>query len=167
MKLNPEELQYFRSCIEPLLENKQVRQMETFVQHGSTSCLKHSIAVAYYSYVISRRLHIRCRAHDLICGALLHDFFLYDWHIPDKSHRLHGFRHPKTALENAEKYFTLNKTERDIISKHMFPLTFRFPRCRESLLVSLVDKGCSVAEMLEPCPGYRFYTKLPAFESRN
>ena len=36
--------------------------------------------------------------------------------------------------------------ERDIIRKHMFPLTPALPRYRESLLVSAVDKACSVYE---------------------
>lgn len=82
----------------------------------------------------------------LIYGALLHDYFLYDWHIHDKSHRLHGFKHPKTALNNALKHYDLNKREIDIIKNHMFPLTLVPPHHRESIMVCLSDKICSSFE---------------------
>ena len=48
----------------------------------------------------------------LIRGALLHDYFLYDWHDKNKPAKFHGFTHPKIAFENAcatdyvtEKFF--------------------------------------------------------------
>jgi uncharacterized protein len=80
---------------------------------------------------------------------MLHDFYLYDWHTPDHSHRLHGFRHPRTALNNAKKYYSLNQVEADIIEKHMWPLTLtKAPLCREAMLVCLVDKYISTTETL-------------------
>lgn len=51
-----------------------------FVQHGDTSCLLHCVAVAYYSAAILDLLRIRYDRRALVRGALLHDFFLYDWH---------------------------------------------------------------------------------------
>ena len=41
---------------------------------------------------------------------------------------------------------SLTPVEQDIILKHMFPLTLQPPRYLESLLVCLVDKGCSLYE---------------------
>jgi len=41
----------------------------------------------------------------------------------------------------------LNDTEKDIIEKHMWPLTIRLPKNKESLVVSLVDKYCSFMEI--------------------
>lgn len=41
----------------------------------------------------------------LVCGALLRNYFLYDWYEPDKSHQLHAFSHAKCALHNAERDF--------------------------------------------------------------
>ena len=80
-------------------------------------------------------------------GALLHDYFLYDWHIPDENRPLHGRYHPSAALKNAEEDFELSDMERDIIKKHMFPLTLTPPAYKESLLVCLVDKACSIYEI--------------------
>jgi uncharacterized protein len=73
---------------------------------------------------------------------------LYDWHVADKSHRFHGFIHAKCALKNAEQDFSLNPVERDIILKHMFPLNFRLPRYRESIIVTIADKICATREVL-------------------
>ena len=47
---------------------------------------------------------------------------------------------------NADRDFGLNEVEKDIISKHMFPLTIMPPRYRESVLVTLADKWCALCE---------------------
>ena len=72
--------------------------MDAFIQHGNTSCLSHCIAVAYVSFSLARKLHIRCDETSLIRGALLHDYFLYDWHEKNAGHQWHGFHHAKKAL---------------------------------------------------------------------
>ena len=59
------------------------------------------------------------------------------------------FTHPMTALRNADRDFDLTDTERDIIKKHMFPLTVIPPTCREGWIVCLADKYCSLYETFE------------------
>jgi uncharacterized protein len=81
-------------------------------------------------------------------GGLLHDFFLYDWHIGKPYRGLHGFIHPYIALENANQYFCLNELEKDVIQKHMWPLTIRLPRYKETFVVLLVDKYCATKEIV-------------------
>ncbi len=134
-------------CLRHISEKSKLRRMERFIQHGNTTCLKHTIAVAYYSIMFAEFMGIRYKKRDLIRGALLHDYFLYDWHVGQK--RLHGFTHPKEALMNAERDFNLSETERDIIKKHMFPLTVVPPLCREGWIVCLVDKACSLYETIK------------------
>ena len=136
-----------------IARHSQLAQTDLFLQHGNTSCLLHTVAVAYYAYRFFRKFRFfKIHEEDLIRGALLHDYFLYDWHIPDKSHPLHGFRHPKTALQNAENDFSLTRIERDIIVKHMFPLTLRPPKFCESVAVCIADKICSVYEVFNRRP---------------
>ena len=94
------------------------------------------------------RLGIECRERELVRGALLHDYFLYDWHVKDKTHRLHGFFHPGTALANAQKEYVLSKREKNIILRHMWPLTPCPPACREAWIVTAADKYCSLRETL-------------------
>ena len=116
-----------------------------FIQHGETSVYHHSVAVAYVSCLIAEKLRLRISREELIRGALLHDFFLYDWHHP--GHRFHGFTHPRTALENARKVAPLSPREEMIILRHMFPLTPVPPVSREGWLVCLADKLCSLLEV--------------------
>lgn len=138
-----------KTCLElakPVLDNQNFNQSAHNTQHGQTSVYEHSLAVAYYSYRWAIKLGLTEHLDELVRGALLHDFFLYDWH--DKSHsRLHGFHHPFTALKNAKKEFSLSPREQDIIRKHMFPLTLVPYKYKESALVSIVDKFCAAYEI--------------------
>ena len=121
-----------------------------FVQHGDVSVYEHCVNVAFVSLYLARRPHIPLNRVALVRGALLHDYFQYDWHKNDPSHRLHGFHHAKRALENACRDFALTARERDVIAKHMFPLNLRPPRYRESVLVCATDKMCAVLEVFGP-----------------
>ncbi len=118
-----------------------------YIQHGNTSVFEHCINVACMCICISRYFHIKVDEKSLVRGALLHDYFLYDWHVADNSHKWHGFTHPRTALRNARKEFKLNKVERDMILRHMFPLNVRPPHYRESRILCLADKLCAIFEI--------------------
>lgn len=155
MALTKKDEIYFQQCIADLLQSADVQQMRSYIQHADVSCLEHSLSVAYYSYLISRKLRLHVDTRSLIRGAMLHDFFLYDWHCAsDSQEGLHAFSHPKIALRNAEQRFPLSDLERDIIVKHMWPLTVVFPKYKETLIVSCTDKFCSVIETLRIYPKY-------------
>ena len=141
----------------PTLAAPRVRLMAGYVQHGQTSTLEHVAAVAYLSLALVRRLGLRCDESALVRGALLHDYYLYDWHDHDAApDAWHGFTHPRHALRNAERDFPdLTDLERDIISHHMFPLVPSPPRHVEALVVSLVDKACSTVEVFARQPWAR------------
>ena len=126
-----------------------------FVQHGDVSVYEHVVAVAVESCRMADALARHGIAVDrpsLVRGALLHDYFLYDWHDPDPSHRLHGFRHAGFALRNAGRDFSLGPIERNMIASHMFPMNLVLPRFRESLLLCLADKICSFCETFHLAP---------------
>ncbi|MBQ9157244.1 MAG: HD domain-containing protein [Eubacterium sp.] len=123
-----------------------MQEEKNYMQHGSISVYAHSVNVACTCLMISRKLPLAMDERSLVRGALLHDYFLYDWHDPDPSHRLHGFYHPGKALNNALKDFQLNDIEKDMIVKHMFPLTLVPPKYRESILICIADKLCALCE---------------------
>ncbi|MDY3031573.1 MAG: phosphohydrolase [Clostridia bacterium] len=124
----------------------RLMEMRKFTQHGDTDCMLHTAAVAYYSIRLAAFIGIKIHKSELIRGALLHDYFLYDWHDGKRERKIHGFTHPSAALKNAMEDFELTAREKDIIKKHMFPLTPAPPKYRESIIVCLVDKGCSLYE---------------------
>ena len=133
--------------LQNLRENPAVLQMRRYVQHGSVSTFRHCEAVARLSCRINRLFRLRADEGALVRAGMLHDFYLYDWHVPDKSHRLHGFRHPRRAMENAVRYFDISPKERQIILSHMWPLTLtQPPRSREAWIVCAADKLCAIAE---------------------
>lgn len=143
--------QYIDYTYDILLHPMFKKQVE-YIQHGKTSVLEHVIEVSfscYLKYYNNKKIDLR----SLVRGALLHDFFLYDWHIKKKligRKGLHGYNHPKVALNNASKEFTLSKKERNIIRSHMWPLTFfHFPCCKEAWIVSLIDKKVSYKETIK------------------
>ena len=80
----------------------------------------------------------------LVRGALLHDYFLYNWREHNGDHKLHGFYHARKAMENAERDFGLNPIEANIIHRHMFPLNPTPPKYRESVVVTCADKILSL-----------------------
>ena len=143
---------HFYEIIRDLIDSEVVRKMDNFIQHGSTSTLEHCLNVSYSSYKMA--LALKLDYVSTARGALLHDLYLYDWHkLPKEKHffKQHGFVHASLALKNANKYFKLNDVEKDIIEKHMWPLTLRkLPLYRESVLVSVMDKCVSSKETLAP-----------------
>ena len=139
----------YMECVYDIMKSKAFQKLNEYIQHGTTTTLEHCLAVSYISYKICKYYNF-----DYISaarGALLHDLFLYDWHThyQETGRRFHGFTHPQTALKNAEKYYELNKVERDIIKKHMWPLTIVPPSTKEGFVVMYVDKYCGLFETLD------------------
>lgn len=130
----------FINLTEDLINNPIVLQMKNYRQHYNTSCYDHCIEVAYWSYLFCKKFNLDYVS--VARAAILHDLFLYDWRHSHKSlNGWHAFRHPKIALQNAEKICDLNQKEKDIILKHMWPVTFfQFPKYRESFVIVVTDK---------------------------
>lgn len=133
-----------------IVNSKSFQKEKEFMQHGSTSVYDHSLYVTKTCFSLVKKLHLKVNKESLMKGALLHDYFLYDWHEKDSSHRLHGFRHAKFAHDNALRDFGLNKKEKNMILAHMFPLGYRIPRYKESIILCLVDKYCATVETFSP-----------------
>ncbi len=137
----------FHSSVSDILSHPLMQESKKYVQHGNVSVYTHSYMVSAYSYKLAKKFK-SFDLRSLARGAMLHDFFLYDWHIK-RYRELHGFNHPRLAAINANEHFDLNRRENDIIRHHMWPLTLRsMPKCRESWLVCMVDKYCSLLETL-------------------
>jgi len=144
----PFEKEYYET-VQDILQHEEFLKLKNFYHHNS-SAFAHVNDVAYFSYRICKyfKLDYRSAAR----GALLHDFFLYDWRnhdVPDlPREKFHGLAHPRIALANAKKYFSINDIEEDIIKKHMWPLTLVPPKYKESYIVSFADKYLSSMEFI-------------------
>lgn len=129
-----------------ILRSEGMQREKHFRQHGTVSVYAHSLAVALLCVKIASRLPVKTDTRSLVRGALLHDYFLYDWHNPDPSHRLHGFHHARRALDNASRDFSLNQVERNMIRSHMFPMNPVLPAHWESVILCTADKLCAIRE---------------------
>jgi uncharacterized protein len=131
-----------------IVSHAKFEESRNYIQHGSISVFEHSIDVARLSFYMGSCFKNMDR-RTLVRGGLLHDFFLYDWHVPEKMWSLHGWTHPVTAAENAKKYFNVSDREYFCIRSHMWPYTlFHPPKCREGWIICLADKICSLTETL-------------------
>ena len=144
-----EEEQEFFEIIKDLLANDKVNQMKKYRQHYNSSTYEHCLNVAYISYKIGKKMNLDYVA--MARAGMLHDLFLYDWRKrkKDRFTDFHAFSHPRTALENARNVTKLNKKEEDIILKHMWPVTLKLPRYKESYVITLVDKYSAILESIK------------------
>ncbi len=132
--------------------------MKSIVHHGHTTTFQHCLNVSYYNYFFCKLLSFDARS--AARGGLLHDLFLYDWHLKEYGGPKHAWGHAGFALVNAKKHFELNEIEIDIIKKHMFPLNIALPRYRETVVITIVDKICGIWEVVDHW-GYVLTRRLP------
>lgn len=138
----------FQEIIQELIKDSTVQEMKNYRQHYETTCYDHCYVVSYFCYLICKKYNL-----DYVSAAragMLHDLFLYDWRKrqPDRK-GLHAFTHGKTACENASKLFDLNEKEKDMIIKHMWPVTIGIPKSLEGFILTFVDKYCAMQESFD------------------
>ena len=130
-----------------ILDNDEYKKLKEIKHHGLDR-LEHNKRVSYYSYLISKGLHLDYES--AARAGMLHDFFLdvnVDTSIKDKMNLLE--RHPKKALNNALNHFDLNEKEQNIILSHMFPIVPKYvPKYLESWIVDIVDDWVGVGERI-------------------
>ena len=135
----------YMDIVKDIIENEMVQEMKQYRQHFNVSCFDHCLYVSYNLYLL-------CKKHKLDYASaaragLVHDLFLYDWRKRQEGRKgLHAYTHARTAYENAKTIFNLNKKEKDIILKHMWPVTLRIPRYKETFLMTYVDKYFAYSE---------------------
>jgi len=131
----------FSALIESVLNNQEFQKTKQITHHGITR-YEHLIRVSFYSYKITKFLKLNYQ--EATRASILHDFFLEETKEDNTFHALR--RHPGYALMNASKYFDLTDLEKDIITTHMFPVTFTPPKYLESWIVDVIDDVAGVYE---------------------
>jgi len=139
----------FQEIVKDITTNSNVMALKEHMQHVSSSRFEHCEQVAYYTYQICKKLGL-----DYVSaarGAMLHDFYFYDWRNKgvEGQKKFHAMRHPNIALKNANDIFELNDLEKDIIKKHMWPMTIIPPKYKEGFIVTCVDKYCATKEFFK------------------
>ena len=149
------------SFIKPIIESDYWQQKNKILPHHDEETIAiHSLKVCIQVYKIGKKIK-KCDLESLCIGALCHDMFGYNWQEYNKKRKfkdLHGFTHPQTAYDNFSRYFPEldNNTTKDIIIKHMWPLTINPPRHLESWLVCCTDKIVSLFILKKKSNWYKF-----------
>lgn len=133
----------FNKLIEEYATHPKVVEMKKYSHHGINR-YDHSYRVAYHTYIITKKVKLNYKSATK--AAMLHDFFYSE--VQDKGSVKRLRSHPNYAVINAKKHFNINEMEEDIISKHMFPITFSPPKYIEGWIVDLVDDYVSIYERL-------------------
>lgn len=140
-KMNRYQNKEFNDIISHISNNKDFLKLKSIKHHGITR-YDHSIRVAYYSYKITKLLHLDYK--ETTEAALLHDFFQEE--VAGKNFVARLRKHPKCALKNATDNFDLSEKQMDIIKSHMFPIAFTPPKYIESWIVDGVDDISAIQE---------------------
>lgn len=132
----------FTSIAEEIINSEKYQALKDENHHG-LSRYDHSLRVAKNTYRLSKRMKM-----DYVSatrGALLHDYFTNEEYRNTKGMKKYSM-HPVIALNNAIREYDLNPIEENVIVSHMYPMGKTKPNCKESWLVSAVDKGVAIYE---------------------
>ncbi|MBQ6034566.1 HD domain-containing protein [Ruminococcus sp.] len=142
----------YYACISDIIGSKQVQELKSITHHISTTRFQHCVNVSYYSYIVCRVLKLNARS--AARAGLLHDLFYYDRKEYNsekiKGQASHSKHHPMVASENASEITKITRLERDMIEKHMWPMTRPMPRYKETYIITIIDKYCAVLEFCVP-----------------
>lgn len=131
----------FYNIIDPIKKVEEYQKLKQIKHHGITR-YEHSLRVAYYSYIVTKKLKLDYK--EATQAALLHDFFIDE--VENKNPITKLRQHPDYAVSNASKIINLSDKQVDIIKTHMFPITFTPPKYLESWIVDFADDVASIHE---------------------
>ncbi|MDO4614991.1 MAG: HD domain-containing protein [Lachnospiraceae bacterium] len=139
----------YEISLRKLTRDPRIRRMKQYQQHTISNTFDHVCHVARMSRKIQKKLRLSLSEAELLRGAMLHDYYLYNFRENPIGPYAHGTSHAQIAAENADRDFHLTEKEKQIILSHMWPLNLtRIPRCREAWVVTAADKICAFQEMI-------------------
>ena len=148
MKLTLEEKQKLEDLYQKFLHDERVQKMKLVPMHRGSNCFYHSFKVARKAIRHALR-YKRADLETILLGAILHDYYLYDWRQDKSKKKHHGSRHPFIAAQQAYEDFGISGRAQEIIRSHMWPINFStFPSSREALILSYSDKLVATLEAL-------------------
>ena len=134
----------FELIINDIENNNNFRELDNELHHG-ISRYGHSYRVAKGVYILTKGLGFSTYV-DATRAALMHDFY-FNYQLEDKNTGKKFIEHPSLAVLNASKYYELTDIQKNMIESHMFPTCKVFPKYKESICLTLIDKIVAIYEM--------------------
>ena len=142
----------YYDCIADIIDSDELNKLKDIRHHISTTRFQHCLNVSYYSYLVCRKFRLNARS--AARAGLLHDLFYYDRKeynsARSKGEPSHSRMHSHIAAENAKEIIDISVLEKDMIEKHMWPLTRPMPKYKETYIITVIDKYCAVLEFCVP-----------------
>ena len=142
----------YYDCVKDIIGCQQVQELRSITHHISTTRFQHCVNVSYQSYIVCRKFRLNARS--AARAGLLHDLFYYDRKQYNsektKDQASHSENHAMLASANAAEITKISRLERDMIEKHMWPVTRPMPKYKETYIITIIDKYCAVLEFCVP-----------------
>lgn len=142
----------FYDCVSDIIDCPQLEELKSITHHISTTRFQHCVNVSYYSYVVCRKFGLNARS--AARAGLLHDLFYYNRKEYNasrlKGQASHSANHALQASVNAAEVTEISRLERDMIEKHMWPVTRPMPKYKETYIITIIDKYCAILEFCVP-----------------
>ena len=148
MKITIEEKERLEKLYQSFLKDEKILRMKDISMHRGSNCYIHCFKVA--KRAVNKSLNKKdINLEVVLIGAILHDYYLYDWRKDRSKLKKHAKNHPQIAIENAIRDFAISDDIKRVIETHMWPINFKaFPNTKEAKIVSLADKAVTIGESL-------------------
>ena len=146
MKITIEEQNRLETIYQAFLNDEKILRMKDISMHRGSNCYLHSFKVT--KKAIKKSLNRKdINLEVVLIGAILHDYYLYDWRKDRSKLKKHGKNHPSVAIENAIRDFNISEDVKGVIKSHMWPLNIKeYPKSKEAKIVSIADKAVTIGE---------------------
>lgn len=153
MKISDEQKERLEAIYQSFFHDPRIQKMKEVKMHRGSNCFEHSFKVAkkaIHGALRSRRKNINLEV--ILIGAILHDYYLYDWREDHSKKKGHAKNHQYIASQNAMRDFDVSPEVKKVIEAHMWPLNFKeYPKSREAKIVSVSDKVVAIQEAFTSC----------------
>lgn len=146
MIITSEEQNRLETIYQAFLKDEKILRMKDISMHRGSNCYLHSFKVA--KKAIKKSLNRKdVNLEVVLLGAILHDYYLYDWRKDRTKLKKHGKNHPSVAINNAVKDFDISEEVKKVIKSHMWPINIKdYPKSKEAKIVSISDKAVTIGE---------------------
>lgn len=146
--INELEKEKLENIYQSFLNNEKILRMKEIPMHRGSNCYEHCFKVA--KKAIKKAVHRKnVDLEVVLVGAILHDYYLYDWRSDRSKLKKHGRNHPEVAIKNAIKDFDISEEVKKVIKTHMWPINIKaYPNTKEARIVSISDKAVTIGESL-------------------
>ncbi len=150
MKITDEQKEKLETIYQSFFHDPRIQRMKEVKMHRGSNCFEHSFKVAKKAIRGALRSHRKnIDLQIILVGAILHDYYLYDWREDRSKKKGHAKNHQFIASQNAMRDFDISPDVRKVIESHMWPLNFKnYPKSREAKIVSIADKAVALEEAM-------------------